>query len=88
MPVVAEVAGEPEMVGAWLASVTVIENAGSDALARPSVTAMTMFEWVTRVVGVPESSPVRLSKLAHDGLFCTLKPSVSPSSSAAVGRKT
>jgi hypothetical protein len=39
------------------------------------------------LAGVPESWPVVVLKLAHDGLFAIEYVSVSPSASAAVGRK-
>src|SRR5690606_1600888 len=48
-PSVAVVAGEPEIVGARFAgtaAATVIENAGSDAVALPSLTVMRMSECV------------------------------------------
>jgi hypothetical protein len=46
-PVRTEVGGVPEIVGGWFVVpevLTVIENAGSEALATPSLTLMTMFE--------------------------------------------
>ena len=47
-PVRTEVGGVPEIVGGWFVvppeALTVIENAGSEAVATPSLTLMTMFE--------------------------------------------
>jgi hypothetical protein len=47
-PVRTEVGGVPEIVGGWFVvppeALTVIENAGSEAVARPSLTLMMMFE--------------------------------------------
>jgi hypothetical protein len=55
----------------------------------PSLTLMTMFENVPTCVdvGVPDSCPVTLLNVAHTGRFWMLKPSVSFSASAALGRK-
>ena len=39
------------------------------------------------VVGVPETVPVAMLKVAQEGRFCTLKESASPSVSLAVGVK-
>jgi len=44
VPAVTLVPGEPEIVGADEAAVTVIANAGSEALATPSVTLITIPE--------------------------------------------
>jgi hypothetical protein len=47
-PVRTEVGGVPEIVGGWFVvppeALTVIENAGSEAVATPSLTLMMMFE--------------------------------------------
>jgi hypothetical protein len=55
----------------------------------PSLTEMTMLEYVPTfaLAGVPETVPVAMLKVAHDGRFCTLKESASPSVSRAVGVK-
>src|SRR5690606_30352595 len=46
-PTVAEVGGEPLIVGARFAAAgTSIENAGNEALARPSLTRMTMLAYL------------------------------------------
>ena len=66
---------------------TVIENDGRSVVATPSDTAMTMPEYVPTpaAVGVPESRPVVVEKLAQLGLLCMLNASVLPSGSDAVG---
>ena len=68
-------------------AVTVIENAGSDALAWPSLTLITMFENVPVVPdgGVPDSCPVPALNAAHAGRPAMLHVSGSPSASLAVG---
>ena len=65
-----------------------IENAASAALALPSLTLITMFEYVPALapVGVPDSCPVAVLNVAHAGRFAIANVSVSPSPSAAVGR--
>jgi hypothetical protein len=66
---------------------TTIANAGSEAVELPSLTRMTMFEYVPVCVllGVPDSLPVVVLKAAQAGLFAMLKVSVLPSGSLAVG---
>lgn len=68
---------------------TAIANAGSDAFVRPSLTLMTTFEYVPtfEVVGVPDSCPVVVLKVAQLGRFAIENVSASPSASVAVGRK-
>jgi len=74
-PVVGEVAEE-----------IVIAKAGNDAVPPlPSLTEITMLLFVPVALGVPESLPVDVLKVAHDGLFAMLKVSVSPFASLAVG---
>ena len=41
-------------------------------LSTPSVTDMRIMEWVPELIGVPESWPVALSKLAHTGILAIL----------------
>jgi hypothetical protein len=67
--------------------VTVRENAGNEALDPPSATLITMPVDVPTfaAVGVPESCPVVLSKLAHAGLPTMEKLSVPPAASDALG---
>src|SRR5690606_37370290 len=89
-PTVAAVAGVPEIVGARLpgaAAATVIEKAGREAVALPSLTVMRMFECVPTCPdpGVPCSRPVDVLNVSHDGRFTMLNDSVSPSESLAVG---
>jgi hypothetical protein len=64
-------------------------NGGSDVVAAPSLTLITMFENVPTFasVGVPASRPVLVLKLAHDGRFEIENRSLSPSASDAVGWK-
>jgi hypothetical protein len=68
---------------------TAIAKGASDVLVLPSLTLTTTFEYVPTLalVGVPESWPVDVLKLAHAGLFAIEYVNVSPSASAAVGRK-
>ena len=65
--------GVPLIVGGRLVGVdgafTRIENAESDALARPSLTLMRMLVCVPPWVGVPLNRPVAVSKLAQLGRF-------------------
>lgn len=72
-----------------LAAPTVMENAGSDAVAEPSLTEITTLEYVPTwdALGAPESRPVDVLKLAHAGRFWIEKPRLLPSGSDAVGRK-
>ena len=60
-------------------SITVIENGASLALALPSLTVMTMFEYVPALalVGVPESCPVAELKEIHAGRFAIENVTVS-----------
>ena len=50
---------------------TVSVKAGSEAVARPSLTVMTMFENVPTLpdAGVPDSVPFDVLKLIHEGRF-------------------
>src|SRR5688572_16831966 len=87
-PTVAVVAGVPEIVGGRFAgALTVIVNAGSAALAEPSLTLMPMFANVPMlaVVGVPLIRPVDVLNVAQLGRFEIANVSVPPSGSLAVG---
>jgi hypothetical protein len=71
-PALTLVAGVPLIVGApFELSLTRIENAGSDAVARPSLTVMTMLLEVPTfaLVGVPLKRPVEVLKVAQLGRF-------------------
>ena len=73
MPACTDVPGEPLMVGAWfvdVAAVTVMVNAGSEAVALPSVTEITMPGYVPtcNAAGVPESWPLVVLNVAQAGL--------------------
>jgi hypothetical protein len=88
VPTLPVVGGVPEIVGGRFGCVTTIENAGSDAVACPSLTLIAMFANVPAAVGVPDSCPVVVLNAAQVGLFATLKVSVVPvSGSLAVGVK-
>jgi hypothetical protein len=65
-----------------------IENAGSDFVALPSLTLMTMFEYVPiwDEAGVPVRLPVTVLNVAQPGFLATLNVSLLPSGSDAVGR--
>src|SRR4026207_1398591 len=81
-------AGEPVIVGARFgASVTVMPNGASSLKVVPSVTLITMPEFVPiwAADGVPLSRPLEASKVAHVGLPATAKLSTSPSGSLALG---
>ena len=88
-PTVTDVAGVPLIVGARFADEppTVIENRGSPALMLPSLTRISMFEYVPAfaAVGVPVSCPVMLLKDAHAGRLMMPKRTGSPLPSLAVG---
>jgi hypothetical protein len=82
------VAGVPEIVGATFGTAaTVIANEGSDAVARPSFTLMTMPDVVPTfaVVGVPLKRPVVVLNEAHAGLLWMLNVSGSLFASLAAG---
>ena len=68
-------------------ALTVMPNAGNDVLAVPSLTDMAIPEYVPawEDEGVPDSDPVAVLKIAQAGLFDTLKASMLPSESLAVG---
>ena len=88
----AVVDGEPEIVGGGGAlggAETVMVNGLSDALAKPSLTLITMFGKlpIFAVVGVPASWPVAVLKLAHAGSPEIAKVSVCPLGPLAVGVK-
>jgi hypothetical protein len=88
LAIVAVPEGEPEIVGATLdLDVARSEKAGSDFLLTPSLTLMAIPFHKPTVLGVPESMPVAVLKLAHEGLLAMVKVSVVRSGSAAVGRK-
>lgn len=73
-PATSAVDGVPEIVGGGLAGAagaeTVMEKGESEVRVSPSLTLMTMFENVPTfvLVGVPESWPLAVLKLAHAGL--------------------
>lgn len=66
---------------------TLIAKAGSDLVAMPSLTLMTIFEYVPTCDedGVPVSLPVLLLNEAQAGFILILKVSLLPSGSDAVG---
>ena len=72
-----------------VACTTLIENAGSDFVAMPSLTLMTMFEYdpIWDEDGVPVRLPVELLNVAQPGFLAILYVSLLPSGSDAVGRK-
>src|SRR5918995_4787364 len=83
-PAVTEVEGVPLIVGALLDEpTTVIVNGVSPALTLPSLTLIWTFEYVPTLadVGVPDSCPVALLKLIHDGRLTIPKGIASPSGS-------
>src|SRR5262245_9060277 len=74
------------MVGAPF---TASEKGASAVVALPSLTLMRMFAVVPAfaAVGVPESWPFAVLKVAHCGRFAMENVSLSPSASLAVGTK-
>jgi hypothetical protein len=86
-PEVTEDCGVPLIVGGLFAACTVMENAGSVAVAVPSVTLIEMLAYVAAslAAGVPLSRPVEVLNVAHDGLLTIENVSVWPSGSEAVG---
>src|SRR6185437_13155076 len=68
-------------------ALTVIVKLVSAVLIFPSLTLMTMFAAVPAAVGVPESVPELVLKLAHAGLLVMENASVSPFASLALGVK-
>ncbi len=87
-PTVTVVAGVPEIVGARFgAAETVMENAGSEAVALPSETEIVIPLNVPAEPfgGVPLNLPVEPFKVSQDGAPDALNVSVSPSGSLAVG---
>jgi hypothetical protein len=89
VPWVAVTEGDPLIVGARfvVGAVTVIENAGNEAVAEPSLTEITMpvNAPVVPVGGVPESRPLAVLNEAQLGSPVTPNVSVLPSASLAVG---
>jgi hypothetical protein len=82
------VAGVPLIVGVRFGSAwTLIENALSEADARPSLTEITMFAYVPtcEVVGVPDKRPVDVLNDAQAGRFAMEYVSESPSASLPAG---
>jgi hypothetical protein len=71
------------------AAFTVIENAGKDVVALPSLALMTMFAYEPTFVAaaVPDNRPVLALNVAQLGLFVMLKLRASPSASLADGMK-
>src|SRR5262245_30173685 len=87
-PCITDVVGEPEIVGGRFgAGLTVIVNAGIEALAEPSLTLIAMFANVPTFVvpGVPVSRPVAVLNVAQLGRLAIANVSVPPSGSLAVG---
>jgi hypothetical protein len=68
-------------------AVTVIVNAGSEAVSVPSLTLILTFWYVPTSLasGVPWRRPVVVENDAHAGRFATSNVSVSSSASSAVG---
>jgi len=91
-PTLPVVDGEPLIFGAVFVPpddvpVTVMLNVGSDAIVTPSDAVMMMLENTPEAVGVPESLPVDVLKLAHEGLFRMESVTVLPSGSFTLGWK-
>jgi len=91
VPTATDFNGVPVIVGGELVeppeAATTIENVGSEALVTPSLAWTMMLEYVPTfaATGVPLRRPVVVLKVAHAGLFRTLKVTALPSGSFAVG---
>ena len=74
--------------GGGAAFATVIVKEGNDELEDPSLTLISIPGSVPTfaAVGVPDSWPVELLKLAHEGLAAIEKLSLAPPESLALGR--
>ena len=71
------------------AAVTLMAKAGSELVCTPSLTLMTMFEYVPTWLldGVPDSVPVEVLKAAQLGAFCTENVSLVPAGALVLGWK-
>ena len=78
--------GVPEIVGGVGAGTTVMAKAGSETLELPSLTLITIFEWLPATVGVPLKRPLVVEKVAQVGRLTIEKDSLSPLTSLAIGR--
>lgn len=87
VPAVTLVAGVPEIVGPEAPDTTVIVKAGSEALATPSLTLITIPASVptSAAVGVPLSCPLAILKLAQEGRLLMENVRPFPAGSLAVG---
>jgi hypothetical protein len=87
VPAVTRVPGVPEIVGPEAPDTTVIVKAGSEALATPSLTLITIPASVptSAAVGVPLSCPLAILKLAHEGRLLMENVRPLPAGSLAVG---
>jgi hypothetical protein len=89
VPAAIDVVGAPEITGALFgAALTVMENAGREALRAPSLTEITTLDEVPAATGVPDSRPVVVLKLAQEGRLDMVHVRVCPSTSVALGWKT
>ncbi len=86
VPEIVSGGGDVEVAVLVLAS-TCMANAGRAALFQPSLTPITMFEYVPTLPaeGVPEICPVLLLKVAQEGLLAIAKTRVRPDVSVAEG---
>lgn len=90
MPTLPPVDGVPVIVGAEFeldVPDTVILNEGSEVDETPSVATIMIDENVPAAVGVPESKPLDVLKLAHAGLLRMDQVRALPSGSFPVGWK-
>lgn len=93
MPATSLVGGVPEIVSGGVdgpvsvLATTCMPNAGRVALLQPSLTAITMFEYPPTLPteGVPESCPVPLLKVAHEGMLVIAKTKLRPDVALADG---
>jgi hypothetical protein len=88
VPCITDVEGVPEITGGRFAGLlTAIANAGSCAVACPSLTLITMLLYVPTLLaaGVPCNRPVVALNVAHDGAFVIEYVNGLPSGSLAVG---
>ena len=71
--------------GGGCAAATVMEKAGNAADENPSLTLITIPEYVPTPVAVPLNRPVAMLKVAHAGMFVIENDSVLPDGSVVVG---
>jgi hypothetical protein len=83
-PAATRARGTPVILGAWFGR-TLMEKAGRDLVTTPSLTMITMFEYIPLAFGLPVKRPVSRSNFAQTGLLEIENLSSSLSASRALG---